>query len=299
VVPTGNFGNILACYYAMKAGLPVSKLICASNDNNILTDFFNTGTYDKKRKFVTTISPAMDILVSSNLERLLYDVSGEDDAIVSRCMTSLKENGLYSVDKRTINSMNNFMWASYSTEEETKETIKNVYEKYNYLIDPHTAVGINVYDKYVISTGDMTKTICVSTASPFKFGKTVAESLYGSDVVKGLMRREILYSIAHLGIVRRELLRMMSWKVGLETHFSLSVGKNYKYLKRYVSDGLWNRLMTTYRMDTYENYWNSLFTCLDLFREVSKEVAVKLCFEYPDNDFNLTKYVIDMYKGYE
>jgi aminoglycoside 6-adenylyltransferase len=118
-------------------------------------------------------------------------------------------------------------------------------------------------------------------------------------VVKGLMRREILYSIAHLGIVRRELLRMMSWKVGLETHFSLSVGKNYKYLKRYVSDGLWNRLMTTYRMDTYENCWNSLFTCLDLFREVSKEVAVKLCFEYPDNDFNLTKYVMDMYKGYE
>ncbi|NLN03453.1 MAG: threonine synthase [Clostridiaceae bacterium] len=191
VVPTGNFGNILACYYAMKAGLPVAKLICASNDNNILTDFFNTGTYDKNREFVTTISPAMDILVSSNLERLLYDISGEDDAFVSRCMTALKENGLYSVDKRTINSLNNFMWASYATEEETKDTIKNVYEKYNYLIDPHTAVGINVYDKYVISTGDMTKTICVSTASPFKFGKTVAESLFGPEAIEGMNEFEI------------------------------------------------------------------------------------------------------------
>ena len=191
VVPTGNFGNILACYYAKKAGLPIAKIICASNDNNVLTEFFNTGTYDKNRDFMTTISPAMDILVSSNLERLLYDVSGEDDIMVTRCMNFLKENGTYAVDKRTINSINNFMWASYATEEETKETIKNVYEKYNYLIDPHTAVGINVYDKYVISTGDMTKTVCVSTASPFKFSKTVAESILGVKDIEGMNEFEI------------------------------------------------------------------------------------------------------------
>lgn len=191
VVPTGNFGNILACYYAMRAGLPINKIICASNDNNVLTEFFNTGTYDKNRKFLTTISPAMDILISSNLERLIYDISGNDDIMVTRCMRSLKEKGSYSVDKRTINAINNVLWASYSTEEETRETISNIYDKYNYLVDPHTAVGLNVYDKYVISTGDMTKTIAVSTASPFKFGATVADCIMDTEEIKGLNEFEI------------------------------------------------------------------------------------------------------------
>lgn len=180
VVPTGNFGNILACYYAMKSGLPVGRIICATNTNSVVSDFISTGTYDANRKFMLTISPAMDILVSSNLERLLYDMSGGDEKMVGKVMSELKTGGVYSVDRRTMANINSIFWSNFASETETMETIRNIYSEYNYLIDPHTAVGIDVYDKYVISTGDMTKTVAVSTASPFKFNKSVLEAIGGS-----------------------------------------------------------------------------------------------------------------------
>ena len=177
VVPTGNFGNILACYYAMKSGLPVNRIICATNTNCVVSDFLNTGTYNANRTFTLTISPAMDILVSSNLERLLYDASEEDVKLIGKVMDELKTTGAYDVDRKTLGNINSMFWSASSTEDETMETIGSVYKEDHYLIDPHTAVGIDVYDKYVISTGDMTQTIAVSTASPFKFNKSVLQAV--------------------------------------------------------------------------------------------------------------------------
>lgn len=191
-VPTGNFGNILASYYAMKMGLPVNRIICASNDNNVLTDFLHTGTYDSNRKFMTTISPAMDILVSSNLERLIYDVTGCDYEAVSMYMNELKTAGLYTVDSKTKETLRNLFWAAYATEAETMETVKSVYDRYNYLADPHTAVGINVYEKYVHATGDNTVTIAASTASPFKFNKSVVEAIFGDETPSDMNEFELL-----------------------------------------------------------------------------------------------------------
>jgi len=218
VVPTGNFGDILACYYAMLTGLPVNKIICASNDNNILTDFFKTGVYDSRRDFMTTISPAMDILISSNLERLLYDISGNDDKYVSDLMKQLKQEGIYSVDKKILTKLSSIFWASYAKESETMDTIHNIFKDYNYLIDPHTAVGINVYDKYVISTGDMTKTIAVSTASPFKFNKSVAIAVLGPTEVEGMTEFEMLDVLAdNTGMEIPEPLRTLNSKKILHT----------------------------------------------------------------------------------
>ena len=191
-VPTGNFGNILASYYAMKMGMPVNRIICASNDNNVLTDFLHTGTYDANRKFMTTISPAMDILVSSNLERLLYDVTGGDSEAVASYMAALKTDGLYSVDSKTADTLQNLFWAGYATEEETEQTIHHVYTDYHYLVDTHTAVGIYVYENYVKATGDLTPTIAASTASPFKFNKSVAEALFGRETVQGMTEFQLL-----------------------------------------------------------------------------------------------------------
>ena len=182
-VPTGNFGNILACYYAAKTGLPVNRIVCATNDNNVVSDFLTTGVYSSNRPFILTISPAMDILISSNLERLLYDVSGEDSELVSRLQQDLKANGVYSVDKELSDTIGEYFWSSTSNQNECRKTIQSIHQEFNYLVDPHTAVGIDVYDKYVISTGDTTPAVAVSTASPFKFNKTVAESLFGEESV--------------------------------------------------------------------------------------------------------------------
>ena len=191
-VTTGNFGDILASYYAMKMGLPVNRIICASNDNNVLTDFFHTGTYNKNREFKTTISPAMDILISSNLERLLYDVTGGDAEAVLGYMTSLNSTGLYTVDTKTIESIQNIFWAANATEDETRTTISKTYSDYTYLADPHTSVGLCVYDKYFEATGDKTKTLAVSTASPFKFNKSVAESISQPEKIQNLSEFEVL-----------------------------------------------------------------------------------------------------------
>ncbi len=177
VVPTGNFGNILAAYYAKKMGIPVNKLICASNSNNVLTDFLNTGVYDRNRKFYTTISPSMDILISSNLERLLYHICGEDDSQIREWFTALSENGRYEVSDTVKNILKEEFCAGYCDDMQTKACIKEQYDKYSYTCDTHTAVAVKVYEDYKAKTGDETKTVIASTASPYKFSNSVLEAL--------------------------------------------------------------------------------------------------------------------------
>ena len=176
-VPTGNFGNILAAYYAKIMGLPVKKLICASNKNSVLTDFITTGTYDKNRDFYTTISPSMDIIISSNLERLLFIMSGCDDELISQYMKSLSENGVYTVSEDILAKIKSDFAAGCCDDEMTKATIKEIKDKYNYTADTHTAVAIKVYMDYVKATSDTTKTVIVSTANPYKFNKSVLEAV--------------------------------------------------------------------------------------------------------------------------
>jgi threonine synthase len=195
-VPTGNFGNILAAWYARAMGLPIGKLICASNENNVLTEFINTGVYDRNREFKRTISPSMDILISSNLERLLYELSGHDGRQVLDWMNKLKSSGKYEVNGDVKRRISEAFWASYTTEAETMKTIKAVYVDYGYVVDTHTAVGIDAYDKYVISTGDMTKTVIVSTASPFKFAGSVAGAIFGDEAVIGASEFELTEMLA-------------------------------------------------------------------------------------------------------
>ncbi|HOA33699.1 MAG TPA: threonine synthase [Clostridiales bacterium] len=180
-VPTGNFGNILAAYYAMRMGLPVNKLICASNRNNILTDFIKTGVYDRNREFFTTTSPSMDILISSNLERLLYELSGRDDAKIKEWFTSLKENGKYEVSPEVLNELKSVFESGYCGDEETAAEIKRVYDEFGYLIDTHTAVGSFVYENYRKTSGDDTPVVIASTASPYKFCSSVLSALEGRD----------------------------------------------------------------------------------------------------------------------
>lgn len=175
-VPTGNFGNILAAYYAKEMGLPIGKLICASNSNNVLTDFFNTGIYNSNRELLLTETPSMDILVSSNLERLLFEVSNRDSDKVKNYMEELKEKSLYSIDEELKENLKDF-YADFSTDEEVKSRIKEVYETKGYLMDTHTAVAYDVYKKYVTKTADKNKYIIVSTASPFKFVRSILSSL--------------------------------------------------------------------------------------------------------------------------
>jgi len=192
VVPTGNFGNILAGYYAMRMGLPLNKLICASNDNNVLTDFIRTGNYDKRRKFIKTISPSMDILISSNLERLLYELTDHDDKKVSDWMNRLNEEGHYEVGQNLLKELHKYFWAGWSNQDETLKTIECVYKENNYVLDTHTAVAVDVYDKYVITTGDLTPSVIVSTASPFKFNGSVCKVLFGEQSIEGKTEFELL-----------------------------------------------------------------------------------------------------------
>ena len=177
VVPTGNFGNILAAYYAKEMGVPIKKLICASNANNVLTDFINTGVYDKNREFFMTASPSMDILISSNLERLLFLLSGMDDTFVSDIMKKLKETGKYEVPKSVLAALQETFAAGCCDDTATKKTIKETYEKYNYLCDTHTAVAVNVANEYIARTGDKTPTVIASTANPYKFSKSVLSAV--------------------------------------------------------------------------------------------------------------------------
>lgn len=176
VVPTGNFGNILAAYYAKNLGVPIAKLICASNDNKVLYDFFQTGTYDKNREFVLTTSPSMDILISSNLERLIYLICGEDSEKTKELMEELKTTGKYTITLEMKEKLADFA-AGYSTEEETAESIHDTYQKTGYVMDTHTAVAAHVCGQYRAKSGDQTKCVIASTASPYKFVKSVMSAI--------------------------------------------------------------------------------------------------------------------------
>lgn len=176
VVPTGNFGNILAAYYAKNMGLPIDKLICASNDNKVLFDFFGSGTYDRNREFILTSSPSMDILISSNLERLIYRIAGNDAAKNAAFMASLSRDGVYEITDDMKEQLHDFV-GGYASERECFDTIKAIYEEFGYVIDTHTAVAAAVYAKYRKDTSDETKTVIASTASPYKFTRSVMKAI--------------------------------------------------------------------------------------------------------------------------
>ena len=176
VVPTGNFGNILAAYYAKQMGLPIHKLICASNENRVLYDFFRTGTYDRKRDFILTTSPSMDILICRNLERLIYRLTGENAEKCAELMKSLSEGGEYTITDEMKAQLGDF-YGNFCSEDETAQAISDIYKDSNYVIDTHTAVAAGVYKKYVSETADHLPTVVASTASPYKFTRSVMEAL--------------------------------------------------------------------------------------------------------------------------
>lgn len=177
VVPTGNFGNILAAYFAKEMGLPINRLVCASNANNVLTDFINGGTYDRNRDFYTTTSPSMDILISSNLERLLYMLCGRNSDTINEWFGKLSAEGKYTVSDDVKEKITDLFSAGCCGDDETKATIGKTYSQYNYLCDTHTAVAVNVCNDYIEKTGDKTPVIIASTASPFKFSKAVLSAV--------------------------------------------------------------------------------------------------------------------------
>lgn len=194
-VPTGNFGNILAAFYAKQIGLPVGKLICASNENNVLTDFFKTHVYDKKREFKVTTSPSMDILVSSNLERLIFHLVGNDATKTKELMESLVATGQYQLSDFDADILDLFA-AAYADEAETAAEIKRVYEASEYIEDPHTAVASAVYQKYRTQTGDTAKTVIASTASPYKFPVVAVEAVTGETGLGDFEALEKLHALS-------------------------------------------------------------------------------------------------------
>jgi threonine synthase len=221
-VPTGNFGNILAGYLARRMGLPVNKLICASNANRVLTDFFTEGKYDRNRKLYKTISPSMDILISSNLERLLFIASEYDDSMVSSLMSGLSEAGYYQISDALKEKLSQVFWGGCADDGEAMETIGRVFEKYGYLLDPHTAVAYNVYEKYKEKSDDRTHCVIVSTASPYKFCGSVLAAL-GHDIggKDGLELFEHMKSVTGVEIPWR--LKKLKDKA---SRFDRSVSKN-------------------------------------------------------------------------
>lgn len=203
VVPTGNFGNILAGYYAKIMGLPIHKLICASNSNNVLTEFLQTGIYNRKREFYKTASPSMDILISSNLERLLYYFADCNTQQVSKWMEELKEQGYYTISKEILLKLQETFWADWVNDKQTLVTINDVYSKYNYVLDPHTAVAWKASEDYRNLTGDQTPHVIVSTASPFKFNENVLVALGGEEHVTCVNEFDAL----------RDLSQTTGWKI--------------------------------------------------------------------------------------
>ena len=181
-VPTGNFGNILAAVYAREMGVPIGKLICASNRNNILTDFIRTGVYDRNRPFYTTTSPSMDILISSNLERMLSLLYGGDTSAVAGLMEELARNGRYSISDAAREKLQSEFFGGFCDDAGTAATIGEIYRKYHYLCDPHTAVALNVYEQYRRETGDATPCVLASTASPFKFAAAVLPAIESGEL---------------------------------------------------------------------------------------------------------------------
>lgn len=222
VVPTGNFGNILACYYAKKMGLPIETIICASNSNNILYQFFTTGRMDVNRQFYKTISPSMDILISSNFERFLYDITSKNPEIINKYKDGIYKNG-FELDKEYYNKINGF-YSSFATDKETISSINRIYNKYNYLIDPHTAVGYKVYEDYLLfckeygcENFENIKTVIVSTASPFKFPKVCLDAIGG-------------FSFAINRFNELELAFLLAQKSGLKVPKPIEILKNQPIL---------------------------------------------------------------------
>ena len=200
VVPTGNFGNILAAYYAKNMGLPIAKLICASNENKVLYDFFQTGTYDKNREFILTTSPSMDILISSNLERLIYQIAGGDAKKDQELMNDLKSKGVYAITEEMKKNLADFE-AGYATEEQGKHTIHDLYTDTGYVIDTHTAVAASVYNEYRKNTGDTAKTVIASTASPYKFARSVMTAIDASyDAMEEFELIDELHKVSQMDI---------------------------------------------------------------------------------------------------
>lgn len=179
VVPTGNFGNILAGYYAKKMGLPIDKLVCASNDNNVLTEFFVSGTYDANREFFKTISPSMDILISSNLERLIFELSGRDSSITADRMSLLKDTGKYTISEEEKTALCTDFYADYTDEGDCKQVISEFFDEFGYVLDPHTAVAVDVAKEFLADTDNKNSTVVLSTASPYKFAHDVLSAIMG------------------------------------------------------------------------------------------------------------------------
>ena len=197
VVPTGNFGNILAAYFAKRMGVPIKTLICASNDNKVLYDFFTTGTYDRKRDFILTNSPSMDILISSNLERLIYLSTGCDARANKALMQDLSVKGSYTVTEDMRAFMSDFA-GGFATQEENAAAIKRIFDSTGYLIDTHTGVAAAVYGDYRAKSGDTAKTVIASTASPYKFSDSVMEAIAGPESIRGKDGFEVVDALSSL-----------------------------------------------------------------------------------------------------
>ena len=216
-VPTGNFGTILSAFYAKEMGLPIGRLLCASNRNNVLTDFIATGKYDRNRPFYNTVSPSMDILISSNLERLLYLLSGGDDKLVAGYMKELSDTGCYQVSEEMRKKIQSVFVGGFSSEAETEATIGKMMDEHKYLIDTHTAVAFHVLEQYRKETGDQTKTVVASTASPFKFCDAVLDALNVTDKATGTALLDQLAEVSGmpapqpLATLKDKQVRFTSW----------------------------------------------------------------------------------------
>lgn len=216
-VPTGNFGNILSAFYAKEMGLPIGRLLCASNSNNVLTDFIATGKYDRNRPFYNTVSPSMDILISSNLERLLYLLSGGDDKLVAGYMKELSDTGCYQISEEMRKKIQSVFVGGFSSEAETEATIGKMMDEHKYLIDTHTAVAFHVLEQYRKETGDQTKTVVASTASPFKFCDAVLDALNVTDKATGTALLDQLAEVSGmpapqpLATLKDKQVRFTSW----------------------------------------------------------------------------------------
>ena len=216
-VPTGNFGNILSAFYAKEMGLPIGRLLCASNSNNVLTDFIATGKYDRNRPFYNTVSPSMDILISSNLERLLYLLSGGDDKLVAGYMKELSDTGCYQVSEEMRKKIQSVFVGGFSSEAETEATIGKMMDEHKYLIDTHTAVAFHVLEQYRKDTGDQTKTVVASTASPFKFCDAVLDALNVTEKATGTALLDQLADVSGmpapqpLATLKDKTVRFTSW----------------------------------------------------------------------------------------
>jgi threonine synthase len=196
VIPTGNFGNILAAWYARQMGLPVHKLICASNRNKVLSDFIRNGHYDRRREFYKTNSPSMDILVSSNLERLLFELTGRSSDRVRQWMGELQSSGHYQIDGHALRLLQEVFVGGFADDSGTVKTIRDVYDQCDHLVDTHTAVGFNVYGRYQARSADQTRTLFIATASPLKFAAAVGDAIFGNGYSRGRSEEKLLQELS-------------------------------------------------------------------------------------------------------